>query len=126
MTEYSVLYSDKDVEVTRQNIRVGGATYSLSHIISVRLQDVDPRAGRGASAVVLGLLILAWGWASDWREIMWIGGVTAIFGVVYTLGGKLNYEVQVETSRKKEAIFVTQDKRRATQIVKAIERGLQR
>ena len=47
MTEGSLLYSDQDVEVTSQSIRMGEVTYWPPHIISVRLRDVDPRVGAG-------------------------------------------------------------------------------
>lgn len=72
-----VLFQDRDVVVTTSRVRVGGTTYALRNITSVRVARTD--SAWGARVAMTLVLFLAWIIVNWLGHLLWVLRAQCLF-----------------------------------------------
>ena len=126
----ATFYSDKTVAVTDLRVIIGGTTYALRNITSVRMAFTPPRMVKPVLLLVAGLLILfaALVPMTDMQPapigVYIIGGGMILGAILWMIGAKTKYHVDISSSAGEVHVLTSHNKLYVQRIVESINRAI--
>lgn len=120
------IYSDNVVAVTTTRVIVGGTTYALRNITSVRMTYTPPKVLGAILLLVFGLLLLFGGFVSIHTEspapigVYIAGGASVIAGILLMVTAKASYHVNLSSAAGEVHALTSKDRAYIEKVVVSI------
>lgn len=124
------IYFDNAVAVTTTRVIVGGTTYALRNITSVRMTYTPPKVLGGILLLVFGLLLLFGGFISIHSEssapigVYIIGGAMVIVGILWMVTAKTSYHVNLSSAAGEIHALTSKDRAYIEKVVVSINNAI--
>jgi hypothetical protein len=118
-----VIYSDNTVSVSTSRIVIGGTTYALRNITSVKMTFAPAKTGCAIALIVLGALIFVVGLAQGGQTVIGSllgGAIIGGLGFLWFRSCKTDYFVAIASSSGEVRALTSKDKSYVEKIVAAI------
>jgi hypothetical protein len=126
----ATIYSDNTVLVTDLRIKVGGTTYALRNITSVRMAVTPPRMVKPVLLLVVGLIILfaALVPITDIAPapigVYIIGGGMILGAILWMIGSKTKYHVAISSAASEVHVLTSNNRTYIQKIVESVNKAI--
>lgn len=125
-----IFFSDNSVIVTNMRLVVGGATYALRNIISVKMQFTPPRLIKPILLLIVGLMILLAAFmpinenAPAPAGVYVIAGMMIVGAILWMCSAKTNYHVGLSSASGEIHALTSKNKAYIERIVLSINEAI--
>lgn len=124
VVDEETLYEDASCKVTTTRAIIGGTTYALANITSVKA-EVDPaKRGLGIALAVIGGLAVAFGFGPMGNEGIAVGVVLLVAGITAVALAKASYHVTIGTAGGEVHALTSRDKLVVQRVTAALNEAI--
>ena len=125
----TAIYSDSVVAVTRTRVIIGGTTYALRNVTSVRMAFTPPRVGRAIALLVFGLLVLLatfmpFNDAKAPPGIYIVAGAIISVAILWIITAKTRFHVGLSTTSGELHVLTSKEKAYVERVVRSINHAI--
>jgi hypothetical protein len=129
-TNEEEIYSDNAVIVTNMRVIIGGATYALRNITSVKMLFTPPRLVKPILLLIVGLIILGAAAAEIHSTtpapigVYIIGGAMIVGGIFWIVGARTSYHVSLSSAAGEVHALTSKKKTYIERVVRSINKAI--
>jgi hypothetical protein len=130
-TDETTIYSDSVVAVTSTRVIIGGTTYALRNVTSVRMAFTPPQVARAIALLVFGLLVLLatfmpFNDAKAPPGVYIIAGAMIGGAILWMTTAKTRFHVSLSTTSRELHVLTSRNKVYIQRIVQSINSAIAR
>lgn len=118
--EESVFFQRAGVRVTTTRFIVGGQTFAMSGITSVKMVEIPPKVGCATALLLIGIATLVGGFSIERYGIAFLGLVIAATGHVVRESAKSTFSVVLRTSGGEVTAYQSADEQHIQEVMEAL------